>query len=272
MLNITNNFIPEYISTESYHHIESILIIALLWSFLYHCFAYLLGGPKDSVDYLHTRCRIICTLNGIITFILSGIDIFYAESNQDQRNTELQNAMLDIYIAYCVYDWITNYYYGLNCLDLMIHHGFVTFGLGTVALHGYGGHLYAVAIFVSEMSNVPMNIRIVLKTFKRRNTKLYEISEILYFLIYILGRTATSPWVIYQAIRKPNIHIITIMCSFVVGFQNFHVSGRMIKMLKEKVGQYNERKEKGVKLWWFEENPNIKKLEYLMEKEGRKVF
>lgn len=77
---------------------------------------------------------------------------------------------------------------------MVIHHilaivgelGGVVFSTG--AIDSIYGLLYA------EISNFPMHLRAILKHLNKRYTKIYELSEIIYMLIYIIARGLVAPF------------------------------------------------------------------------------
>lgn len=71
-------------------------------------------------------------------------------------------------------------YYRLSDFSLISHHLFCILGFGFGAWSGYGAIDGIGGLFVAEVSNFYMHLRVVLRTFNRKNTKAYEYSENIY--------------------------------------------------------------------------------------------
>lgn len=56
------------------------------------------------------------------------------------------------------------------------------------------------ALFVSEISNPAMHVRMVLKHLNLRYSKAYECSELTYILLYIYGRMILGLPILYKTI------------------------------------------------------------------------
>ena len=105
-----------------------------------------------------------------------------------------------------------------------------------------------------------MNSRGILRAKRKRHTALHEVLECLYFAIYIVFRGLMAPYNLYSCASCPNISVfLTLMCFF-ISLQSWFFMTKMTKILKKKVLEYEERKNKGVSLWWMEVNPALRSL------------
>jgi hypothetical protein len=71
-------------------------------------------------------------------------------------------------------------YYRLSDASLISHHLFCILGFGFGAWSGYGAIDGIGGLFVAEVSNFYMHLRVILRTFGRKYTKSYELSENIY--------------------------------------------------------------------------------------------
>jgi len=72
-------------------------------------------------------------------------------------------------------------YYKLADSALISHHLFVILGCAWGVWAGYGAIGGIGGLFVAEISNFYMHLRVILKLYNRKNTKAYEYSENIYF-------------------------------------------------------------------------------------------
>jgi hypothetical protein len=63
---------------------------------------------------------------------------------------------------------------------LVIHHVFCILGFGFAVYCGYGAIDSIGGLFVAEVSNFPMHMRVILRNFNLKNTKSYELAENIY--------------------------------------------------------------------------------------------
>ena len=87
----------------------------------------------------------------------------------------------------------------LDCLDwdMGVHHLLCVAGILVVLIEDLGcGHV-VMGLFISEISNPPMHVRILLRHAGKRYTKAYEVAEYLYFGSFFVGRMVIGHWVVY---------------------------------------------------------------------------
>jgi len=97
-----------------------------------------------------------------------------------EPNTNFQTFIVLFSLSYCIYDLLACVYYRLSDFSLISHHLFCILGFGFGAWSGYGAIDGIGGLFVAEVSNFYMHLRVVLRTFNRKNTKAYEYSENIY--------------------------------------------------------------------------------------------
>lgn len=103
-----------------------------------------------------------------------------------QPNTEFQNFILLFSLSYCIYDFVACVYFGLADGGLVLHHSLCVLGFGSALWQGYGAIDSLGGLFVAEISNFPMHLRVILRNFGLRYTQGYEFFENLYLGTYKL--------------------------------------------------------------------------------------
>ena len=93
-----------------------------------------------------------------------------------QQNTNFQTFICLFSLSYCVYDLLACIYYRLSDMSLISHHLFCILGFGFAAWCGYGAIDAIGGLFVAEVSNFFMHLRVIIRTYNRKNTKAYEYS------------------------------------------------------------------------------------------------
>ncbi len=124
--------------------------------------------------------RIVSLTHGILSFWLAVFCFFpdpnfkYPQFYHSQLNTAAQTYVVLNSLAYSFYDLLASMYYGLYDAGLILHHLFCLGGFGTGAFTGYGAIDGIGGLVFAEASNFPMHMRMIVRNYNLRYTKLYE--------------------------------------------------------------------------------------------------
>jgi hypothetical protein len=110
-------------------------------------------------------------------------------------------------IAYMCYDTTCMYFEGTIDFFTVLHHIFSVLGLYLPYRSGINGVYAMVGLFITEMSHPFMSTKNFSKMFGKRYTRLYEVSEILFLIVYLLGRGILSWNYVYRCITCPSNHL-----------------------------------------------------------------
>ena len=139
---------------------------------------------KDShlprLDWLDLRNRIVSFVHGTTVLFLSGYNTYFAHSQCGERNSEFETFILQFSNGYFAYDLLAMAYLGILDRSMTIHHLICMGGLSGGLITGYSADILIGAIFLTEISNPAMHIRVILRLLGLRYTKAYETSEITY--------------------------------------------------------------------------------------------
>lgn len=91
-------------------------------------------------------------------------------------------------MGYFLYDLVAMAYLGLLDKGMFIHHSFCINGMYITLVGGISASYPIHGLFVTEISNPIMHVRMVIKHLGMRYTKAYEFAEISYILLFIYGR------------------------------------------------------------------------------------
>jgi len=142
-------------------------------------------------------------------------------------------------------------YFGLLDVAMIIHHGVVMVGYTVVLAQGNSASFLVNALYVSEVSNPIMHIRMVLKHLELRHTKAYEVSELSYILLFIYGRILLGTPVMIKTFMCVHNNMLIKMAGAGLLLQSYHYIYKMVGILKSRAREYSDRKRNGVKLQWF---------------------
>jgi len=215
--------------------------------------------------------RFVSIIHGFLTMVLAGYNIFHQQPSFTDKNSDIQLFLLLVSMAYFLYDYIACCYYGLADRSLAIHHALAIFGY-LVAIHYNTSTLAMCGIFYGETSNAFMHIRVILRSFGKRHTKLHEVFDVLYMLTYIVARAVFVTKVNYDTLYVSGIPVLLRLACIGLWVQSLLFVKEMIFILQRKYKQFQERRTKSIQYFWFTENPEIKNLSYLRKEKKEAVF
>ncbi len=123
-------------------------------------------------------------------------------------------------MSYFLYDLVACIHYDLSDTSLLLHHTSAMTGYGFAVFSTFGGMtaicninliiviIYIDGLFVAEISNLPMHLRIILRNINLRYTLMYELCEYTYFALYMIFRGLMFPFIYWNMIRVPEIPIL----------------------------------------------------------------
>ena len=107
--------------------------------------------------------------------------------------------------GYFAYDVIICTYFDLYDYWLIFHHIISVMAFGQSVWCKQYGHViicnvthYLVGMFITEISNLPMHLRYLLGCFGLRQTKIYELIELIYFSLFFVFRGILSPVLLFK--------------------------------------------------------------------------
>jgi len=159
-------------------------------------------------DMLDMRNRITSCVHGIFALFLSGYNTYFVHSQCGEKNTDFEAFVLNLSNGYFAYDLLAMAYLGILDKSMIIHHGICITGLSFGLYTQTSADILIGALFLTEISNPPMHIRMVLRHFGLRYTKAYESCELSYILLYILGRVFLGFPVLYRTWLCESNHLV----------------------------------------------------------------
>lgn len=224
---------------------------------------------KKKID--DTKNRIVSIVHGLFALLVSGYHIYRDNPQYTEPSQNIQHIIMLTSLSYFLYDFIACVYYGLCDLPLVLHHGMCLLGIGLSELTN-NGTCALFGIFFAEVSNFPMHFRCILRTFGMRYTKMYELSEALYIISYIVARGMGITYVVFTATLVSEIPIIVRFTCLGLWVQSLYFIYEMNGILQRKLKYYNERCQKNVSYCWFGESSKLSELSYFRQEGKEKIF
>ena len=134
---------------------------------------------------------------------------------------------------------------------MTLHHAVCIVGYAANIADGVSADLTLGAIFLAEVSNAPMHFSVILRQLGLRYTKLYEVVEIAFMIVYSVGRIGIGSVRIWNMVTCDKYNLILKICGLLLLGQSFMFSTKMIQILKKRYQAIMERRKKNVKMHWL---------------------
>jgi hypothetical protein len=134
---------------------------------------------------------------------------------------------------------------------MTLHHAVCVVGYAANIADGVSADLTLGAIFLAEVSNAPMHFSVILRQLGLRYTKLYEAVEIVFMMVYSIGRIGIGSSRIWNMVTCDKYNIIMKACALVLLGQSFMFSTKMIQILKKRYQAIMDRRQKNVTMDWL---------------------
>jgi len=224
---------------------------------------------KKKIDDL--KNRVVSIVHGLFALFVSGYHIYRDNPEYAEPATKIQHIILLTSCAYFIYDFVACAIYGLADMGLVLHHTLCLLGIGACELTN-NATTGLMGLFLAEVSNFPMHLRVVLRTLKMRYTKLYELAECMYIVTYIIARGIFITLLVITATPVSATPIMIRFTCIGLWVQSLYFIYEMTGILKRKVKHFKERYQKGISLNWFDDNARLVELSYYKTEGKDKIF
>jgi hypothetical protein len=222
-----------------------------------------LERKKDVND---TKNRIISIIHASLIFWMALYDFVYNQSSKcGDTNNEFQNKLSLISSAYFLYDMIACIILDCSDKEMVIHHISCIAGYYFSMAYNNSCNEIVRALIVTEVTCPIMHLRMILKNYNLKHSKLYLLLDYIYMYCYLIARMGFGAQNAYFTVFCPkNLLVVKIAGGF-LWIQSAAFSGRMIKLILVRGKEAKERKEKQVELFWFKHNKKVEELKYFQE-------
>lgn len=238
-----------------YGLVPDLTLSAVIWCTL---FAVIYYGPDSETvanlskgTYLDLKNRMTSFIHGVLILVLSAYQVYFAFTECGDATNGTEYLILVISGGYFTYDFLLMAVLGLLDLDMAIHHCLCVGGICTVLLQNMGAGFVVQGLFVAEVSNPAMHMRIMLRHLGLRYTQAYEMAEYTYFTSFFFGRMIIGHPVVYSTVTCPSVSKFAQFVSIGILLQSYMFLYRMYFILQSRIREVTERKTKGIKNHWF---------------------
>lgn len=182
----------------------------------------------------------------------AGYQFYFSPRECGDANTEYEKRMIYIAVGYFTYDLLCMTWYGLLDWAMLLHHNFTAFGMLLSLCSETSACLIVLGMFVAEVSNPPMHVRVMLKHLGLRYTKAYETCEISFIMLYCYSRIFCGSWMTWRACNCQHLYIFQKITAVFLLVQTMHFVRQMVGILIKRFNEISNRKKKGIKMRWFE--------------------
>mmetsp|Transcript_1047 Transcript_1047/g.1920 ORF Transcript_1047/g.1920 Transcript_1047/m.1920 type:complete len:291 (-) Transcript_1047:44-916(-) len=228
------------------------------WSLLYVVAAYspLPLKPQNAhlkrIDDLDVRNRCISFVHGFGIMLFACYEFYKMPGSCGDANTEFEKRLIYTSVGYFLYDFSALCYYGLVDKTMVIHHWICIVGMSLPLTTNVSANFIVQGMFVAEVSNTFMHVRVILKHYGLRYTKAYETMEICFILLYIYGRILLGPATVWNTTFCPQNHPLVKFCSLGLLAQSVFFVFQMVSILRKRFKEISMRKLNRVKSRWFD--------------------
>ena len=221
---------------------------------------------------LDNKNRIISICHGALSFFFATYFICLYGIDFDFQIDLFSTKIVCLSLGYFLYDLIACLWFGLWDGKLVLHHILAITGFSYPLFIENGIFAGILGLLLAESSNFPMHLRAILKNMKLRHTILYELADVLYLVVYIIFRGLFAPILCFMSFFSKSTPWVVCMVFLGLTLQSLYFIRIMIKILKSKYKQHQERKLTNTPLFWLSENEKLYSLSYTQKDKKTKVF
>lgn len=226
-----------------------ILFSTLFWTFLYKLITCLPLPRYQKPIYISNRIvrkrlgkfeikdtqnRIVSLIHGMMCIVLAIYDITYVALPCGSPNTKIQNFTITMNIGYFIYDAFVMDYLGLLNWAISIHHFIWVIGIYLSLCFDASASEILAGLFVGEISNPVMHLRLILRNFGYKDTKIYHFIEYCFILIYIYYRLFKGFIVVSEIVKWEGNHPVIKGIAVGLAIHSYFFIYKMIILLRNR--------------------------------------
>ena len=228
---------------------------------------------SNKLKTLDVKNRIVSILHASVLFWFCFYDYLFYQIGTEKcgsQNSHFQNMILVMSCGYFIYDIVVSWWFKILDSEMLFHHTFCILGLYSGSVFNNSATEMIRSMIAAEISNPAMHMRMILKAYNLKFTKLYLLLEVYYLSSYVIARMCFGLTVVlYTLFCMENLCIIKI-AGGMVWFQSFIFVGRMVKILRTRWVQRRKRKSEGIAMFWFGFNEELENLEFVKKELANK--
>jgi hypothetical protein len=157
--------------------------------------------------------------------------------------------MVAVSLGYVIYDTVAMLIHGLHDTYILLHHGFMIWGMSNTLIHNTGGLEIAGGFIATELAVTFLHAKEILKALNQYNTRLYLTIELIFFGLFFCGRVLYGVPLIWNIMWSARLWS-SIIASSLLLVQGFHWQWQMTGITLTRWKQYCVRCENNESLPW----------------------
>ena len=133
---------------------------------------------------------------------------------------------------------------------MTLHHLVCVVGMGMTIAAGNSAYLMVSGVFIAEISNPPMHLTCMLNHLGLRHTRLYEVCELSFLMLYTCGRLCMGSFICWNICMCPSVATIVKLCGLAIEAQSLHFITKMVPLLKERFSFISKRRSMNINVLW----------------------
>ena len=185
-------------------------------------------------------------------------------------NSACENDFLVFSLSYAAFDLAVCAIHGHLTARSLASYACAALGLGAVLRAGFGAPILLLGALIVESSSALLHIRKVLGNMKKRHTLLYELTLLGYLVTFVVGRGIFGSLFVLYLLTHMNLapRALLVAGALILAESLSHFSG-LLQIFRSCVDHRDERTAKGVSLWLWRVNPELKTLDYYKAQKQR---
>lgn len=204
---------------------------------------------------LDTRNRQMSFCHGLTIVILCAYQTLSSPVRCGDPTTPYEHFVLTLTTGYFIFDTLAMAWFGLLDREMFVHHSACILNAVVNLVLGVGANYTILALLGAEISNPAMNFKTILRGVGKRYTRAYEVAEFAYFGTFFFGRVVAGHPIVYVSLTCESNNILQKLCATFIAFQSYQFLYRIYFVIKSRMRERAERKEKKIKLDWFQPIP-----------------
>lgn len=135
---------------------------------------------------------------------------------------------------------------------MTIHHAACVFGMAMNIASGTSANLMLGGLFIAEVSNPAMHVSTILRRLGMRYTRTFEISELLFMLLYTIGRIILGTFQVYNIVTCADSTLMMKITGVVILVQSYFFTTHMVPVIRDRVAFAGQRARLGVHMSWLQ--------------------
>jgi len=167
-------------------------------------------------------------------------------------NTPYQKRMLYTAVGYFFYDFIAVCYYGLMEPATFFHHLICIIGMTLPLTYGMSANFVVRGMHAAECADPLIHSRVILRHYGLKYTQTYEVVEILFMFVYVIGRVGLYSYATWSTCVCDQNHWMVKFVAVALVVHTMYFVSIIVGIYGKRFKEISDRSRRKVKTRWFE--------------------